>query len=98
RRLMEEGRKFGIQVTLIGVALDWDINAGLRFLQSAGRFDEISVGRNWLNSHAVSHIWRDLPGPPVIPQIVVVDRTVRVDNDFITISIDSVVSRVVGVD
>lgn len=63
-----------VRVCVTGVALDWSVSAGLRFLSAFGHFDEIVVGRNWLNSAAQTYIWRDVPGVAATPQVVLVRR------------------------
>lgn len=84
------------RAAVIGVALDWDPKTGLEWLQKLGRFDEVSTGRNWLNSGAVKYIWRDLPGPTALPQIVVVQRAVEPLERTIVISDETVVLRKLG--
>lgn len=90
-------RAHGETLVSVGVALDWDLNAGLNFLNAIGSFDEISIGRNWLNSQAVSYFWRDHPGEPALPQLMLVRRQVDVSNQVIGVSRDTVIKRWVGV-
>ncbi len=94
----EQSLRSGGYTTTLGVALDWDTNDGLRFLNKMGAFDEISIGRNWLNSHSVAFVWRDLPGAPTLPQLVVVEREVEVGPSMVEVGRDSVVARFLGLD
>jgi hypothetical protein len=59
------------------VALDVDVTAGVTYLESLGKFDEIIVGRGQLNHGAQAYIWRDLPGIAATPQVVVVEWPVH---------------------
>lgn len=54
-RAEAEGKAFAV----IGVALDYDIEAGLDFLLESGGFDEVAIGRNWFNAASLAHLWRD---------------------------------------
>ena len=67
----------GFRPFFIGVAAEKSLNAGLRFLNAMGQFDEIVVGGDWMNEEAVRYFWRDIPGRASLPQIVVVRRSVR---------------------
>lgn len=67
-------------VSVIGVAIDEDVDAGLRFLRDVERsrhvFDEISVGRSWLNEQVMRLVWREGMATANLPQIVLVERQV----------------------
>lgn len=67
-------------VSVIGVSIDKDVDAGLRFLRdiegSRHVFDEISVGRSWLNEQVVRLVWREGMATANLPQIVLVERQV----------------------
>ncbi len=68
----------GFRPFFIGVAAEKSLNAGLRFLNAMGQFDEIVVGGDWMNEEAVRYFWRDIPGRASLPQIVVVRRSVKI--------------------
>lgn len=72
--IMQEAQLAGQRVVFAGVALDVRMSTGLRWLRQFGPLDEISIGRSWMNSAVVHLMWRDLAGPPSIPQIVVYQR------------------------
>jgi hypothetical protein len=93
-----QAKREGKQFSTIGVATDWNLNMGVEFLNKVGVFDEISVGRSWGNAASVSLIWRDQPGPPTIPQLVIVERQVTVSPSTITYGTDSVIARKIGLD
>jgi len=86
----------GGQFSTVGVAVDWDQRAGRAFLDQLGHFDETSVGRNWLSHIATRYIWRDLPGPGMVPQLVLVTRTIQITRGAYIIGADSVVKRLAG--
>lgn len=82
----------------VGVALDWKTNDGLRFLRHFGEFDEILVGRNWLNTGAIDYIWRGLPGAPALPQVLVFSRLVDARPTTIAFTEDELLTRKAGAD
>lgn len=66
----------GRDFSAVGVALDWQVDSGVAFLQPVAEFDEIVVGNNWTNLAAQRFIWEDPSGAPAMPQLLVVERTV----------------------
>jgi hypothetical protein len=82
----------------MGVSLDWSPSEGAAFLARLGQFDEIASGRNWLNSGAVRYIFRDLPGLSQVPQVIVVERNVRVRPEAIDVGPERLITRKVGLD
>ena len=72
-RAAQDGKTFSV----IGVALDYNVEDGLAFLAESGRFDELVVGRNWFNSAALTHVWRPeglKARPQGLPGIMVFER------------------------
>ena len=67
-----------------GISLDWVVDSGFVYLQSLGTWDEITVGNNWGNLGAIRYIWREVGGKPVIPQVLVYERSVTQDKKGIT--------------
>lgn len=73
------------QITVIGVALDEDLDEGLRFLSDIGKgalsgaFDQIIVGGSWLNEQVVRFVWREHIIEAASPQIVVLERPVNTE-------------------
>ncbi len=81
-----------------GAALDHDPTAGLKWLGEFGKFDEVLAGRSWMNLAAVEFIWRDLPARPLVPQLVVVVRSVAEPDDRnIDVGTDRLLARKMGV-
>lgn len=50
--LRDRAGEAGVQFATIGVSLDWSLADGLNHLSNLATFDEVSAGRNWLNSSA----------------------------------------------
>lgn len=71
-------RASGYQYSTIGVSDDWSIERGLKKLQTMGPFDEIIVGRNWLNTGIESFV-TDLGGVPGVPQLFLGVREISTD-------------------
>ncbi len=88
----------GVRFASIGVSLDQPSAAGWAFLRRFGSFDEVVLGRNWLNSAAIAYLWRDLPGTPTIPQLVLIERSVEVGAGGLQIGSDRLLTRKVGVE
>jgi hypothetical protein len=91
-------------VSLIGVAIDEDVEAGVQFLRSlespGSRFDEISVGRSWLNEQVTRFVWREGVLIAALPQILVVQREVdaRPYPRHIDVQRDTAILNVMGRD
>ncbi len=94
---VRSGRE-GFRFSITGVALDWSPAVGLAFLESLGDFDEIIVGRNWLNTGALRYVWKDIPGPASLPQVLVLERDVEVGPAGVTLRTERPMARVVGTD
>lgn len=96
--LARSTEKDGKLFATVGVAIDWSIEDGMSFLRTTGPYSEVVVGRNWLNSAAVSYLWRDHSGRAALPQIIVIEREVAIDEADIHVGADRVIKRVVGLD
>ena len=62
-------------------------------------FDEISVGRGWVNEHVKRLVWQDTTRSASVPQIVLLSRMLAAElkpNMAIKVSGDSLVGRLVG--
>jgi len=92
RRAAAEGKRF----RAIAVAIDDDPGAGWKFVRKFGRFDEVSLGGNWINHDVVRYVWRDFPFRPGIPQVVVVERQVRKGKTSVEVSPEHEVRRLLG--
>lgn len=94
---VEAGKSF----TTLGVAKDWNVDAGIAHLSTFGRFEEIMSGRSWMNEGVLKYIWQTLPGVPSTPQVLVVERIVTVPfaaGDRFKVSDESVIARKIGLD
>jgi len=97
KRLREGADSRGERLSTIGVALDWDVADGLDFLTRVGRFDEVAAGLNWQNSLALRYIFRDFPGQPAVPQVVVLERTIEIQQTSLDARDERLLDRIVGV-
>lgn len=93
-RAYARGRRF----ERVGVALSGSPKEGEEFLSDFGPFEETITGRGWLNSGAISFVWREIPGTSAVPQLIVLDRSISVSPRGIEVSPDSLIIRVTGVD
>ncbi|MDE2794500.1 MAG: hypothetical protein OXL34_06735 [Gemmatimonadota bacterium] len=98
--LEAEARAEGKRFAFLGVSVDPTVDEGFRYLQRFQVFDELLVGRGWLNSGAIAFMIRDLVGDMKTPQLVVLEREVKLNADSlgITITPDRVISRYVGLE
>jgi hypothetical protein len=87
----------GMAFSRIGVALSGTPAEGMKFLSDFGTFEETVTGRGWMNSGAISFVWRDLPGSSAVPQLLVLQRRIAVSPRGIRVSPDSVILRLTGV-
>jgi hypothetical protein len=94
--LQRQATASGRQFSALAVSLDWETDAALAFLEHFGKWDQMSVGRNWLNEGAIRYIWRDMPADPAVPQILVIERDVEQGEQAITVRGERLVKRLQG--
>ena len=98
--LAERAEADGKTFSAVGAALDYGVADGVAFLASSGRFDEIVVGRNWINSASLTHLWRaDRPEGSTIglPSVVVFEQDLAT-RDGISASAPRYVAEITGAD
>jgi hypothetical protein len=93
--LRERARAGGATFVSVGVATDRAPESGAALMKRLGPFDELSLGRSWLNSGAVKYIWMDHPGAAMVPQVVVLERTIHWGR-VVTVSDERVLLRKAG--
>lgn len=71
-RAHAEGKAFAY----VGVANDWDLEAGLDFLRDSGPFDEVVVGRNWFNQASAAHLFMNPGASAALPTVVVYEQDI----------------------
>ncbi len=82
------------QISVIGVALDRDLGAGLRFLSDLGNgrpdgaFDQITVGGGWFNEQVVRLVWEEGVAQAASPQVIVIERSVNTETYPLTSTIE----------
>jgi hypothetical protein len=85
----------GMTFRAIGVAQDWDLKAGLAFLEPLGAFDQVAIGDNWTNLGVEQFILRDSLAAMAMPQIVILERTVKLGKR-VTITEPRILKRILG--
>lgn len=85
-------------VSTVGVAFDERVAAGIARLKEFGAFDEVIVGRNWLNTAATTYIWRDFPGPSAQPQVVLLTEPLHIGQQGVVVGQARVLERRIGFD
>jgi hypothetical protein len=85
-------------LAVVGVLIGENKPTAERFLANFGDFDEVVIGRGWLNSAAVSLMWRDAPGEASVPQLVIISRHIGLNNSQLLISPDRLLVRLHGSD
>jgi hypothetical protein len=86
------------QFVLVGVSIDQDASTGVEFLRRYGPFDEVLAGHGWLNAGAIAYVVRDMPSEHSIPQLVLVERDLDVEDGRIVDVHDTLVGRKIGAD
>lgn len=84
------------EVQLSGVSIDHDPEVGLAALRKLGAFDEMSVGRSWLNSQVIRFGLRDFPHRLATPSVVIFARRVTTHQKSIEVGLDSILARADG--
>jgi hypothetical protein len=64
----------GVEAVMLGVGIGGSVRSSLEFLDQFGPWDEVSVGRGWLNTAAVRFIWDTHAGNGGVPQVLVMAR------------------------
>ncbi len=80
--LHQKAKESGKQFSVIGIANDLSVEDGLEFLEESGYFDEIIVGKNFLNLGSIDLIWNEDSNDYAVPQIFVFEREITVDKDI----------------
>lgn len=96
----EVGRRtaYGKVAGWIGVSVDSDLRAGLRFLEGFSQFDEVMAGGGWLNAGANTYLVGDFPGQRAIPQLLLLERDLEVEEGRVVSVQERLVARRVGAD
>lgn len=76
--VQQQAAAAGAGFRAIAVSLDWQTDTALAFLEPFGRWDEMSIGGNWQNEGALRYIWQDVPGSPTVPQVLLLERELKV--------------------
>jgi len=93
--LAAQAKQRRMAFTVIGAAQDWDLKQGAAFLEPLGAFDQVVIGGNWTNLAVEQFVLRDSLAELVMPQVVLMERTVQLDKR-VTVSEPRVLRRVSG--
>jgi hypothetical protein len=63
----------------IGISDNWNIQTGIADLAEIGSFDEVLVGRNWMN-HGVQKYVVDMNAKNIVPQVLVLVQSINADS------------------
>jgi hypothetical protein len=96
--LRRQAQSRGSGFRAVGVSLDWEPDSALVFLRRFGRWDEVSVGGNWVSEAALRYIWSDLPGPASVPQLLVIERQLENGETAVSVQGERLVRRLLGTD
>ena len=94
-RVREQAKARCAQFRAVAVSLDWKTDEAMSFLEGFGTFDEVTAGSNWLNEGAQRYIWRDLPGLPAVPQLLVIEREIEIEPG-VQVRSERVIKRIAG--
>ena len=105
RGLKARFERDGAAFFAVGAAAQWGVESGVDYLvhgiapgysnKDFGAWDEIWVGRSWLNNGAIEHIWRG-DQRSTIPQLVVFRRDVVSTDTGFQFGPEQVIARIVG--
>lgn len=93
--LQRQAQAAGQRFRAVFVGMDWDPDSGLALAREDGFWDEIIVGRNWLNAGAERYIWSDTATAPVLPQVILFEQRIEM-GARITFGQRHVLRRLVG--
>ena len=70
---------------------------GLTFLRQFGEFHEVLAGGGWAGVGSLHFLFRELSGPPAVPQVIVLERLVTRETKGVSVD-ERVVQRRVGLE
>lgn len=91
-----QARQSGASFAAIGVANDWDVKEAADFIATNGQFDQLVLGGNFTNLAIEQFVWRDPNGIATMPQILIIERTVKTGAQKIEISELKILRRLNG--
>lgn len=101
KMLRQQARDHQIErVSTVGVAVDWLPDSGLAFLRKITEFDEVIVGRSWLNTGLDRYV-RASGGELAVPQVIVLRRSVAMSPNAVNelaISDEHILQTTVGLE
>ena len=98
RSLAARAKERGEWFVAIGVSNDWDPDSGMTYLKSLSAFNEFSVGNNWFNLGIAHYILADSLGRLSVPQVILVQRDITIEERAIRLGTERILARFVGPD
>lgn len=71
----------------VGVSLNWVPGEGWRYLSRIMNFDEVVIGRSWVNSELIELVWEYPHAIAATPQIIVFRQNVTPPSDTVRASL-----------
>jgi hypothetical protein len=93
-----EAERKGIVLTKGAVAVSRSPESGVEFLRRFGPFHEVSAGRSWQGLGARHYVFETLPGPPEVPQVILLERQASLGSDGRPSIREQVLSRATGLE
>ena len=78
----ERAKEMDMNYSVIGAANNQSVQKGWDFLNNSGYFDEVVIGKQWINSGSLEFIMKPKDVKPAIPQIIVFSRPLRFEEDI----------------
>jgi len=83
----------------MAIGIDLKPQNGYDHIRKFGLFNEVHVGRGWMNDSVVKYIWQEYPGAPATPQIIVLEREIHSPTEFgdrFSVNNENILVRKVG--
>ncbi len=90
----------GTTYRIYGVGVDRDRQRSLEHLEKLGGFDAVSAGDRWLSPAAGELAWGRFAGPRTTPQILILERMLRVkggvEEGYVDVREENLLARLIG--
>ncbi len=85
----------GLGYSTLGIADKWQVQEGLDLLAKFGTFDEITVGRSWMNTGVQEYI-NTPKAPAKVPQLIIAAQAINMDTTPYVYGERKVLLRLIG--
>jgi hypothetical protein len=94
QRLSLRAEAMSMQFASMTIVQSQSVDAGLHFVRRFSRFDEVAVGRSWLNTALARYVYEQHEGAAATPQLIMVRRSGEATGSIFTD--EQVLLRLVG--